>query len=728
MGHSASSLAGQHQVDSFSREGGGKNLAEEKGGTKTTEFSCPGRMSSVISIDSYVTDFAHHATKKERYNSADQIIMYDPVSDDSSDEDSVCEDIENDEIECASILAEAAALKKVAVDYHHPEVTIQSVDPSCFGRNYFNRRADPDVRDSVEQELILAENSALKKFATDYHCPEAGIESVEPTCFGKNFFNRSSPNEDDTEERTKVLDEATALKKIASAFHYPENTVVSSDPNSFGRNFFSRPSAPEETDSDDMRNVLADAAAFKKIAADYHHPEIGVVSTDPACFGRNYFNHMDGDESTDDNERKVLLAEASALKKLAVDYHHPEVVVESVDPTCFGRNYFKSAQVVDADREQVLADVAALKELVTDYYHPEVGVESVDSTCFGRNYFNSLDSDRNIDERKTIFAEASALKKLAADYHHPEVVVKSVDSTCFGRNYFNSLDVDKSIVDNERKAVLAEVSALKKLAADYHHPEVGIEAIDPSCVGRNYFKSVQVVDTDREQVLADVAALKDLATDYYHPEVGVESVDSACFGRNYFSSLYSDESNDNERETIFAEALVLKKLAADYHHPEVGVESVDSTCFGRNYFNSLDYFKSVQVVDADREQVLADASALKELASDYQHPEADVLFVDPSCYGRNYFNRLSVHIDNQVSCSATSVHDNDVPEHFDFDEDMEVDLYCDLKDAFSEVNLKNSSIRSDLSSPLSKNEGNLSRSPSSVMLFDNEMFSQEDVY
>ena len=445
MGHSASFLAGQHQVDSFSREGGGKNLAEEKGGTKTTEFSCPGRMSSVISVDSYVTDFAHHATKKERYNSADQIIMYDPVTDDSSDEDSVCEDIENDKIECASILAEAAALKKVAVDYHHPEVTIQSVDPSCFGRNYFNRRTDPDVRDLVEQELILADNSTLKKLATDYHCPEAGIESVDQSCFGNNFFNRSSPNEDDTEERKKVLDEATALKKIASAFQHPENTVVSSDPNSFGSNLFSRPSAPEETDFDDTRNVLADAAAFKKIAADYHHPEIGVASTDPACFGRNCFNHMDGDESIDDNERKVLLAEASALKKLAVDFHHPEVVVESVDPTCFGRNYFKSAQVVDADREQVLADVAALKELVTEYYHPEVGVESVDSTCFGRNYFNSLDSDRNIDERKTIFAEASALKKIATDYHHPEVGVESVDSTYFGRNYFNSLNYNPSL-------------------------------------------------------------------------------------------------------------------------------------------------------------------------------------------------------------------------------------------------------------------------------------------
>merc|ERR1711957_699779 len=130
------------------------------------------------------------------------------------------------------------------------------------------------------------------------------------------------------------------------------------------------------------------------------------------------------------------------------------------DSTCFGRNYFKSAEVVDADREQVLADAAALKKLAIDYHQPEVGVESVDSTCFGRNYFNSLDVDESIDdnERKTIFDEAAALKRLVADYHHPEVGVESVDSTCFGKNYFNSLDSDKSNDDNERKAVLAEVS------------------------------------------------------------------------------------------------------------------------------------------------------------------------------------------------------------------------------------------------------------------------------
>ena len=74
-----------------------------------------------------------------------------------------------------------------------------------------------------------------------------------------------------------------------------------------------------------------------------HHESI-----DSTCFRRNYFNSLDGDESIDVNKLKAVLAEESTLKKLASDYYHPEVGVESFDPTCFGRNYFKYAQVVDA--------------------------------------------------------------------------------------------------------------------------------------------------------------------------------------------------------------------------------------------------------------------------------------------------------------------------------------------------------------------------------------------
>jgi len=260
--------------------------------------------------------------------------------------------------------------------------------------------------------------------------------------------------------------------------------------------------------------------------------------------------------------------------------------------------------------------------------------------------------------------------------------------------------------------VLADAAALKKLAVDYHRPEVGVESVDSTCFGRNYFKSAEVVDADHEQVLADVCVLKKLAADYHHPEVGVESVDSACFGRNYFNSLNVDASiDDNERAIVLSKASALKKLAGDYHHPEVGVESADPTCFGRNYF------KSTEII-GNHAQV------------DYHHPEAGILFIDSSSYGKKSSNILSVATNNHICYTATSVKNNkevygsvknnkEVYGHFDFDEDMEVDLYCGLKDAFGEMNFKNNSSRSDPSTPLSKNEGNLSRSPSSVMLFDN---------
>ena len=45
---------------------------------------------------------------------------------------------------------------------------------------------------------------------------------------------------------------------------------------------------------------MADAAALKKSAVDYMHPEVGVTTTDSTVFGRNFFNQ-----------------EASALEKLA---------------------------------------------------------------------------------------------------------------------------------------------------------------------------------------------------------------------------------------------------------------------------------------------------------------------------------------------------------------------------------------------------------------------------
>jgi uncharacterized protein (UPF0261 family) len=181
---------------------------------------------------------------------------------------------------------------------------------------------------------------------------------------------------------------------------------------------------------------------------------------------------------------------------------------------------------------------------------------------------------------------------------HPEVGVTSADGACFGRNYFNRYsapefeDVEEA---NERAQILADALALKKSAVNYLHPEVGVSVTDATVFGRNYFNRYSAPDmedleeaNERAEILADALALKKSAANYMHPEVGVKSTDGACFGRNYFNRYSAPETEDveeaNERAQILADALALKKSAVNYLHPEVGVCVTDATVFGCNYF------------------------------------------------------------------------------------------------------------------------------------------------
>jgi hypothetical protein len=307
----------------------------------------------------------------------------------------------------------------------------------------------------------------------------------------------------------------------------------------FGRNYFSRPSAPEVDDEDDAEEraqVLADAAALKKLAVDHMHPEVGVTSADGACFGRNYFDRPSAHETEEDDfadERAEILEEAAALKKLAADYMHPEVGITAADATLFGRNYFSrpSAPEVDdeddaEERGRVLADAAALKKSVADYMHPEVGITATDATEFGRNYFNrpsapGVEDLEDAEKRARVLAEAYALKKLAVGYMHPEAGVTSTDGACFGRNYFarpSAHETEEDELADERAHVLAEAAALKKHAMDHMHPEVGVTATDAAAFGRNYFgrysaPEVEVPEKQAESLGAsqDMAAVQSLA-------------------------------------------------------------------------------------------------------------------------------------------------------------------------------------------------------------------------
>eukprot|EP01083_Nonionella_stella_P180607 644467_1 len=144
--------------------------------------------------------------------------------------------------------------------------------------------------------------------------------------------------------------------------------------------------------------ALADAAALKQAAVDYLHPELGVVTSGATASARCYFDRASApeQESVEEAEYRIMaLADVAALKKLAVDYLHPELGVVTSDATASARCYFDRASAPEQEsveeaeyRIMALADVAALKKLAVDYLHPELGVVTSDATASARCYFD----------------------------------------------------------------------------------------------------------------------------------------------------------------------------------------------------------------------------------------------------------------------------------------------------------------------------------------------------
>eukprot|EP00566_Odontella_aurita_P003022 CAMPEP_0113571624 /NCGR_PEP_ID=MMETSP0015_2-20120614/25654_1 /TAXON_ID=2838 /ORGANISM="Odontella" /LENGTH=1020 /DNA_ID=CAMNT_0000474589 /DNA_START=72 /DNA_END=3134 /DNA_ORIENTATION=+ /assembly_acc=CAM_ASM_000160 len=595
--------------------------------------------------------------------------------------------------ERASALADAAQLKKLAVDFARPEVGVTATDPECFGRDYFGRPSAGEYEEEdvdAERDDVMADAAALKKLAADYARPEKPVATTDSSVFGRNYFNRASAPETEEEEvdaeRDEVLEDLAALRKLASDYLRPE-APVDVDPTAFGRNYYGRASAPQEEDIEDAEEcaaALADASALKKLAADYHHPEVGVKTLDAAAFGRNYYSRPaagEYEEEEVDAERDDILEDVAALKKLAVDFAHPEKPVATTDAAAFGRNYFNRASApgteeedIDAERDEVLEDMAALKKLASQFSHPEASIE-VDAAVFGRNYFGRASAPQEeglaeAEERAAALADIKALKQLAVDFAHPEVGVETSDPSTFGRNYFgrpSAGEYEEEDVDAERDDVLADAAALKKLAADYAHPEKPVETADASVFGRNYFNRASAPRPEEDEAedraaalaaLADAKALFKLAVRYAHPEAPVE-VDSAAFGRSYFnrpSAPQEDEGEADERAAVLAEASQFKKLARDYAHPEEGVASTDPAVFGRNYFSRPSAPQQEDETDAEEcAAVLAEASSLEKLAKDYAHPEVGVSRTDPAAFGLSYYSRYSsnTHQDNLITAKST---------------------------------------------------------------------------
>jgi hypothetical protein len=644
-----------------------------------------------------------------------------------------------------AIFDDLKGLKKLAIDYLHPELPVRESDPCCRGRNYFSRYASVEqesLSDTVYRSEVMGDLRAFKEVAVDFLHPERPVVANDPSLFARNYFGRFSAVEQeslsDSVVRDAVMKDLKDLKQFAKDYLHPEIPTLS-DPTSFARNFFTRPTAPVDGMREERELILKDMQALKALAVDFLHPERSVVTTDPFAFGRNYFSRMSAVEVEDADlvaERELIMTDIISLKEQAASFLHPENAVVQREATAFGRNYFSrwSAHVdYDIDVEEtdlVLQDAVALKQYARHYLHPEHPV-ATDHCSFGRNYFSRFSApemnDEELHERDLILEDMKALKKLAVDYLHPEIPIATTDISLSGRNYFSRFSAPDCNEEEsrERSLILQDAKALKKLAVDFLHPELHVTNTDPASLGRNYFNRFTAPETDvaeREKILNDTRALKKLAVDYLHPELPVTTTDPFSMGRNYFDRVSAPENPDEdleELEMILNDARALKKLAVDYLHPELPVTTTDPFSMGRNYFDRFSAPENPEEDLEELEMILNDARALKKLAVDYLHPEEPVVTTDPSSLGRNYFDRASANA-HYYMIHTFPAHDDDYEdshhhEHLDhFGMDDEMALYEDVRHELSEMIYHGQQpVKAG-----SEEQGNLSRSPSSIMLFD----------
>merc|ERR1712238_527122 len=336
---------------------------------------------------------------------------------------------------------------------------------------------------------------------------------------------------------------------------------------SCGRNYFTRASAPKHIMEEERELVLAESAELKKVADWYLHPEKKIV-VDPTAFGLNFFTRtsVQEEEGVDmEEERKLVLAEAAELKKVAGWYLHPEKKV-----------------------------AVELKNVADWYLHPEKNVV-VDAAVFGRNFFtraSAPEDDCMDDERECILAEAAELKKMANWCNNPSQPVVS-NGFATARNFFTRLSApeeEDDDMDDKRESILVEAAELKKMADWYHNPNQPVVS-NGFATGRNYFTRPAAPEYDEdteeehERILADAMELKEVAEWYHDPSKPIKT--NIAVTRNYFtrpSSLVQDTEYDEQRTKILADALELKHLAIDYLHPEKPVASSSINCV-RNFFD-----------------------------------------------------------------------------------------------------------------------------------------------
>jgi len=436
-------------------------------------------------------------------------------------------------------------------------------------------------------------------------------------------------------------------------------------------------------------------------------------------------------------ERREILKDAQLLKLHASFHLHPEAPVTSNGNAC-GRNYFSRPSALEYDsleemeeRNMILEEAALLKQYATFHLHPELPVKTTDANACGRNYFSrpsalEYDSLEEMEERNMILEEAALLKQYATFHLHPELPVKTTDANACGRNYFtraSAPEQDTCEEAEERMMVLAEAAELKKYAGYHLHPEKPVVASGLMACGRNYFTRASAPEQDtfveaeeRILVLQEAALLKQYATFHLHPELPVKTTDANACGRNYFSRPsaleYDSLEEMEERNKILEEAALLEQYATFHLHPELPVKTTEAC--GYNYF-----FMGTA-------------------------PEQDLLINRPDCEGVNetmignqvrrdsFEERLNIlDVANAPSKSTRQL--GDVSQCFFSHSCNEGEMYDDYDDNhFDHEDISHEHLRASLSKVIVNNqfnplgtfvsmkdddEGHLSRSPSSIMLF-----------
>ena len=269
---------------------------------------------------------------------------------------------------------------------------------------------------------------------------------------------------------------------------------------------------------------------------------------------------------------------------------------------------------------------------------------------------------------------------------------------------------------------------------------------DSLACARNYFSRFsadEYLDSEeadeRELILNEARNLKTYASFYLHPEAPVKQcADATMFGRNYFMRASAPDQmsleDAAERFCIFEEIAMLKKHASFHLHPERPVESTDPTACGRNYFTRASapaFFDEEETCERDR--ILEEVNMLKKFASFHLHPENPVTTTDRFARGRCFFTRPSalnrndplITSEGRDLCAAD--HDSYYADDFHFDEDLE-DFRASLSKVISQrlsgsdyfMPLRHEDGNQEESQDGEENEGKLSRSPSSIMLFGYE--------